>query len=205
MPAPIIAAGIGGVSSLLGGALAGRSKTYTSTTTPQWSPEMQGLMSRLSAFTDQSMSNPGAGLQPIKQAATDNINRNYQGLSRRLSSQFASRGYGSSGDFGNSLYETEYQRAGDLSQLEGQFADREINQRNLGASLSEQLLGMTRGTTTTGNSPSTAAGDAFQSAGNGLSNLSTLLMLSNVLKQPIPTGGNTTTINNTSGFFGGNR
>lgn len=136
------------------------------------------------------MTDPSAGLAPIRQAGLDNINRAYMGISSRLGSQFASRGYGSSGDFGSSLYNTEYQRGGAISGLEGQLAQMANSNRQNGASLSEQLLNLTRGSTTTGTGPSTALSDGFQSAGNGLNNISTLLTLSQALK------GNNNTNNN---------
>ncbi len=100
----------------------------------------------------------------------------------RLSSQFASRGYGSSGSFGNSLYNTEYQRQGDLTGLQSKFAQMGLDQQNFGAGLNEQLLNFGKGQTTTSNGPDTSTGNALMSGGNALSNLSQLLMFQNVLK-----------------------
>jgi hypothetical protein len=94
----------------------------------------------------------------------------------------ARRGYGSSGSTGNSLYRVALARGGDLSNLEGQFADRAITQKNLGATLGEQLLGLGRGTTSTGTTPDTSLSSGLISGGNALENLSQMLMLSKVLK-----------------------
>jgi hypothetical protein len=192
----LIPAAIGAGSSIIGSFLSGKPKTYTQTSTPTWSPDQQALLSQLTQFGKDSMVNPFQGLDPIKNAAIDNINRNYMDVPNQVSSQLARRGYGSSGDMGNSFYKVALARGGDLSNLEGQFADRAIQQRNFGASLSDQLLGLTRGTTSTSNTPDFSASNAFGTAGNALSNLSQLLMFSKVLKGGGGDGGG-------GGFTGG--
>jgi hypothetical protein len=147
---------------------------------------MQALMDELLGQARQSINNPMAGLQPIKNAAVDNVNRNYAGVPRRLASQFAARGYGSSGSFGNSLYDTEFARGGDLSKLEGLFADRAIDERNKGLTFGEQLLNFGKGETTTssgtGTQPGNMAGAGLSAAGSSLGNLSALLVLQKMLK-----------------------
>jgi hypothetical protein len=182
MPAPVIAAGIGGVSSLVGGALAGRSKQYTQTMTPSWSPEMQDLQKKLSAYSSGLLTDPAAGTAPIKANAEEAVNRRYAAMPDVISRSMAARGYGSSGNFGNTMYESGYRRSGELSDINSQIAQLILQQRNTGASLADRLLEMTRSTTSTGNTPSTAAADAFMSGGNALSNISTLLTLSKLLK-----------------------
>jgi hypothetical protein len=129
------------------------------------------------------MSDPGAGLEPIKTAALDNVNRTYIGVPARLASQFASRGYGSSGEFGNSLYKTELARAGDVSKLEGEFGKAAIDQKNYGAQLATAILNAGRGHTTTTTGPDTSLGDAFMSGGNALSNIARLFTLHDILKK----------------------
>lgn len=99
-----------------------------------------------------------------------------------VSRSMAARGYGSSGNFGNTMYESGYRRSGELSDINSQIAQLILQQKNTGASLADRLLEMTRSTTSTGNTPSTAAGDAFMSGGNALSNIGTLLTLSKILK-----------------------
>jgi len=197
--AALLPALIGGGASIAGSLLSGKPKTSTSTssTTPTMTPEMQQLMDKLSAYSTDSMTNGGGqALTTMKNNSIDQVNRNYMGAPARLSSQFASRGYGSSGDFGNSLYQTEYQRQGQLSGLESQYAQMGLNQQNTGANLGEQLLNFGKGSTSTGTgtTPDTSTQNGFLSAGNGLSNLSTLMMLSNVLK-----GGGSGTVGNSVG------
>jgi hypothetical protein len=158
---------------------------------------MQQLMDQLSSYSTGAMQNGGGqALTTMKNNSIDQVNRNYQNVPNQLASQFASRGYGSSGNFGNSLYQTEYQKQGALSGLESQYAQMGLNQQNTGANLGEQLLNFGKGssTTTTGTTPDTSAQNGFLSAGNGLSNLSTIMMLSNVLK-----GGGSGTVGNSVG------
>jgi hypothetical protein len=128
------------------------------------------------------MSDPAAGLQPLKLSAMEGINRNYAQLPDTISRKLASRGYGSSGKMGGALYGTELARMGDLSDLEGKFAGMVADRQNQGASLGEQLLALASGKDVTNTGPSNMAGDALMSGGNALNNLSTLLMLSKVLK-----------------------
>ena len=194
--APLVAAGIGGVSSILGGVLGGRAKTQTSTTTPTWSPEMKALQQQLADYSSNLMKDPSAGLQPTLIANQDRINREYNAMPGNVSRMMASRGYGSSGSMGNTMYKTAMGRSGDMSDLQSRISQMILAQKNQGASLSQQLLQTTRGTTSTGNTPSTAMSDGFMSAGNGLNNIATMLTLSKLLKpgtsQPVggyPGGG----------------
>lgn len=201
--APIIASVIGAGGSIAGSALSGKPKTstQTSSTTPTLTPQMQALMDQLAGYSTDSMNNPGAGLAPIKNAAIDNVNRNYMSVGSRLNKGFASRGYGSSGSLGDSMLQTEFARAGDLTGLEGQFADRAIGQKNFGASLGTQLLGFGRGSSSEGSStgPDMSMSNGLLSGGNALENLSRLLMLGNVLKGG---GGSSVGNMNTSGGGG---
>jgi hypothetical protein len=174
---------IGAGASIVGSLLSGKPKTQTQTTTPTLTPQMQQTMDGLLAYGSNAMQNGGgSAVTTMKNNSIDQVNRNYMGVPARLSSQFASRGYGNSGSFGSSLYNTEYQRQGDLSGLQSQFAKMGLDQQNFGAGLNEQLLNFGKGSTTAGTTPDTSAQNGFLSAGNGLSNLSTLMMLSNVLK-----------------------
>lgn len=184
--AMLVSSLIGAGTSIAGSALSGKPKTNTQTnsTTPTLTPQMQALMDQLSKFSSDSISNPSAGLAPIKNAAVDNVNRNYMSVAPRLNKSFASRGYGSSGGLGDAMLQTEFARGGDLSKLEGDFADRAISRQNFGAGLGESLLSFGRGATSTGTStgPDTSLSNGLLSGGNALENLSRLLMLSNVLK-----------------------
>jgi hypothetical protein len=130
------------------------------------------------------MTDPSAGLAPIKAAGQESINRSFAAAPDNISRTMASRGYGSSGDFGTNIAQAEYARSGQQNDLNSQIAQMILAQKNQGASLSEQLLGMTRSTTqnTTGTGPGSPLSDTFQNAGSGLNNIATLMTLSKLLK-----------------------
>jgi len=146
-------------------------------------------MSQLANFSESSIANPTASMGGIRTAGLDNINKTYDTLPQSVATQMARRGYGSSGNMGNSMYKVAMSRAGDVSNLEGKIAAMGVDRQNAGASLGTQLLGLNRGTTSTGTTPDTSAGNAFMSAGNGLSNMSTLMMFNNLLKPGSGGGG----------------
>jgi hypothetical protein len=75
------------------------------------------------------------------------------------------------------MYQSDYQRSGEQSDLQTQIMQMIMNQRNQGASLSQQLLGMTRGSTTTGTGPDMSGSNALLSTGNAFNNIGTLLSL----------------------------
>lgn len=186
MPPAIGAAVIGGGASILGSFLSGRPRTTTSTMTPTWAPGQQGLLNQVQNYATNQMNNTDPAFQQMKLNAQDQINRRYATMPAQISRQMAARGYGSSGNFGNTMYQSAYQRSGESSDLQTQIMQMILNQRNYGASLSDQLLGLTRGTTTTGTSPDVSASNAFLSGGNALSNISTLLSLNKYLKGATP-------------------
>lgn len=109
-------------------------------------------MQQLLAYGNQSMTDPTAGLAPIRNAGLQQINQAYSGVPGQVAQQMASRGYGSSGKMGDAMYKTNLARAGSVSGLEGQLANMGIQQQQYGASLAEQLLNSLKGTsnTTTG-------------------------------------------------------
>lgn len=135
------------------------------------------------------MSDPSAGLGAIKRNAQQGVDDRYATLPDQISRTLSSRGYGSSGNFGNTMYQSAFARNRDLSNVDSQFAQLIANQKNTGASLSEQLLGLTRGSSSTSTGPDTSLSDGFQSAGNGLNNIATMLTLSKLLKGGGGSGG----------------
>lgn len=116
-------------------------------------------------------------LAPMKLAATSQVNKNYQAMPRKVTAQLAGRGFGKSGKLGTSLYNVEGSRLSDMSNLEGEFANMGREQSNFGASIGQQLLNSLRGTTTT----SSGSGNGLMSAGNGLGNIASMLMMSKIL------------------------
>jgi len=156
-------------------------------------------MTRLLGYSQGLTQDPTAALEPIRNAGLDSINKTYAAVPQAVTQQLASRGYGSSGSVGNSLYKVALARGSAINDLEGQLATKGIDQQNFGAQLGERLLNAGKGTASTtsndssgyqwgssagtGNAttPNNAAANGFLSGGNALSNLSTLLMLQKVL------------------------
>lgn len=191
--APIIASLVGGGLGIAGGMINGKPKTstQTSSSTPTLSPEMQALQAQLMAYSQEQMQDPSKGFAPIRQVGLDNINRSFMSAPSRVSSQLASRGYGSSGDVGGQLYRTELGRAGAMSDFEGQLAQAQIQQKNVGAGLSQNLLNSATGRTSTGSStgPDTSMGDGLMSGGNAMQDLARMLTFNNFLKSPGSSSG----------------
>jgi len=202
MPAPIIAAGIGGASSILGSVFSGKPKTTTqsqtssstNTSMPTFTPEGLQLQRQLLDYQSNLLRDPAAGTGAINSAGVNRINTNYDQLPGQISQQLASRGFGKSGELGQSLYSVGNERLNALSNFQSQMNQLILGRQAQGAALGQDLLNANRGSTTTSNSTSTGtstgpgnmAANGLLSAGNGLSNLSTLLMLQKILK---PGGG----------------
>lgn len=175
---------IGTGSSILGSIFGNKPQQQTSTTTPTLSPQMQQVMDQLLAYQQTTMANPESGLAPIKTAAQERINRNYAGAPDRIQSQLSRRGYGSSGKLPAGLYGLESSRMGDLGDIEGKFAQIGSDRSMQAASIVQNILGSMRGSTTTGTMPGNP-GAGLSAAGTSLGNLSSLMMLQQMLK-----GGN---------------
>ena len=91
------------------------------------------------------ISDPGAGLQPLRTAAISGINRRYTEAPGVISQQLARRGYGKSGLAGDMLYRVESDRLRDLTSLEGMWAELLKGRQMQSLSLAEQLLGLSAG------------------------------------------------------------
>lgn len=141
----------GQTSSTLSGATAGSS-------TPTFSPSLQALMNQLAGYSTQSMTNPSAQLQPIQNAGLDQINQAYSTAPQVAATQLASRGYGSSGAMGNTLYQAANAKAAAQSNFNGQIAGDAVQQGQFGATLANQLLNTGKGTSTSGTTSGTSSG-----------------------------------------------
>jgi len=199
--APLGAAGIsaliGGGASVAGSLLSGKPKTTTqqgttsstSTSTPTFTPEGQQLQRQLLDYQSNLLRDPAAGTGAINAAGVNRINNNYDQLPQQLSQQLASRGFGKSGQLGEGFYQIGNDRLNNLSNFQSEMNKLILGRQAQGAALGQDLLNSTRGSTVTTNGtssgsstgPDTSASNGLLSAGNGLSNLSTLLMLQKVL------------------------
>lgn len=161
MPAAVaIPALISGAGALAGG-LANRTKKAQTSSAPTWSPEDEAFRGRVRSRLDQTLSDPGAGLQPLRTAAISGINRRYAEAPGVISQQLARRGYGKSGLAGDMMYRVESDRLRDLTSLEGMWAELLGNREMQGLSLAQQLLGMSAGRTGTETIPGNVAGGAL--------------------------------------------
>lgn len=185
LPAALLASSlIGGGASIAGSALAGRPKTSTATSGPTWTPDQQRLIDQLLSFSGDTVSDPTAGLRPIQAAGEEQINASYGNIPRIISEQMARRGYGSSGSFGNTMYQTQLGRLSSLSQLRGQMAGLASDRQMQAAGLGDRLLSTVSGRTQTGTSPDYSGGNALMSTGNAFNNIGMLLMMQKMLQQP---------------------
>lgn len=200
IPAALIASSvIGAGASIAGSALSGKPKTSTATSTPNFTPAEQSLVDQLLKYSGDTVSDPSAGLGPLKTASMESINRSYGNLPQIISKYMAQRGYGSSGEFGNSLYQTQLGRLGSLADFQGQFANLVSNRQQNAASLGDRLLSTVTGRTSTSTTPDTSLSNGLLSAGNAFNNIGLLAMMQKMLGGG---GGSTPAPGSYSGFGG---
>jgi hypothetical protein len=171
---PLAVMGAMAAASAVAGALNNRKKKVTSSSTPTWGPEYKGLQDQLMGYSQNLMSDPGKGLEPIRTAGADRINRRYQSMPGKISQNMASRGYGSSGEMGNTMYQTEFARSGEMSDLEELMSKLMLDQQNKGATIGQNLLQMGRGVEGENITPGNVAGGALN---GGLQTMSTMMAL----------------------------
>jgi hypothetical protein len=128
MPVPVIAAAITGGSTLIGGLLS-RKKTVTSTQTPTYTPEQTQLQQTLAGRLTSRLNTP-ANLDPLKVAATSEVNRGFDSAETRLTERLAARGFGKSGKLALGTKGLEIARAGALGDLESKFSGLQLDQEN---------------------------------------------------------------------------
>jgi len=121
-------------------------------------PEMQQLMQQLLGYSNKSMTDPMGAMAPMRNAGLQNINASYANVPGQISSQMASRGYGSSGAMGDAMLKTNLARAGAQSGFEGQLAQMGQQQQQYGSGLAQQLLNSMKGTTTTADGTTSSSG-----------------------------------------------
>jgi hypothetical protein len=144
-------------SSMLQNLLSNTSNTGTSTTAQNLTPYQQAVEGPMSSMILNLLSNPNQTVAPFQQAAANNINANYNGLSSSLAQQFLSTGGGSSGKFGTALAQGDLQRTGQLASNASTFAQTAAMLPLEGVSLAQNLLGLNLGSTTTGSGTSSSS------------------------------------------------
>jgi hypothetical protein len=175
---PLIASGV----SALGGALANRKSTSTST--PTVAPEYAGLQGDLIKQITERMSNPGAGVEPLRLGLMEGVNRRFKTLPGKLTTSLAQRGFAKSGQLGAGFKGLELARMGEQGDIATRMAELELNRGDQGLDMATRLLGLGTGQTATQSGNMLGGG-----IGAGSETLTTLLMLDKLLKGSAPGGG----------------
>ncbi len=105
-------------------------------------PEQSSVLGLLSDTIQGKLTQPQAGLEPLKTQARQQVNDIYSGGWQGLRDKMLGSGGGRSGKFGMAARNMEQARLGQLSALEPQFANLALQQEQLGSSLAAALLGM---------------------------------------------------------------
>lgn len=147
--------------------LFGSSSSGTSTTGPVTTGPGSAPYGDLLSFSQQLLNNPSQGMQPIANAGMEEINSSYGNIPQVVSSAMAKRGYGSSGDMGDTMYKTQLGRLSSLSQFQGQMANLTSQRQMSAAQIMQSLMGHTTNTTSSTVNPAAA----FSSLGTIMSML----------------------------------
>lgn len=175
-----IAAGISALTGVGGAVASGLSSKQS---TPTFNSTAAGLNGANSSYLENILQDPQAGMGPIASAGTQAIDNSYAGSADTISRMMASRGYGSSGSMGNTMYQTNLSRLGSLSQFNGTMAQLESQRQMQASGDVNQLIGLNTGQNVS--TPGAGLANGLMSSGSALgSNLSIMAML-----QAMLTGG----------------
>lgn len=131
------------------------------------------------------MTNPGAGLAPIRSGLREQVNARYAGADEGIREKLLAGG-SKTGKYGRAVRQAEYSRLGELGGVDGQIARLVLEQQDRGTSLAERLLGMNFGQEASGSTSSsstmsgTSVAPGSAAAGGlagGLTMLTTLMAL----------------------------
>lgn len=173
---------IAGAGSLIGGALAGRSRTQTntSTTNATYSPETQQVMARLATILTKRLNKGKQVKQGDRDAGRTSINETYDAILPRVEGDLTARGFGESGKLGQAILGLQIARANQFQKLESQLQDdAETRYQNT----INQALAFAHPTGSTTNSTTTLPGQGIGGtiAGFG-TDLATMIYLNKLLK-----------------------
>ncbi len=133
-----------------------QSGTQSGTTARVLTPDQLTAQSQLTQIIHALATNPDQFLAPAQNQARNQVNDNYSGLADSLRQQFmANPGGGSSGKYGTVALQSDLGRRKSLSDVDTTFATEKSQLPLTAANLSEQLLGMNMGTTSTGTTANT--------------------------------------------------
>jgi hypothetical protein len=130
--------------------------TSSGTTARTLTPEQLQAQTQITQLIHALATNPGQFLAPAQNDARNQVNDNYAGVSDSLRQQFlANPSGGSSGKYGTVATQADLARRGDLSKVDTTFATEKSQLPFTAAGLSQQLLNMNMGQTTTGTTSNT--------------------------------------------------
>ena len=186
---PAILALTGG--SIVGGALAGRDRTTTSTQKTVLTPEQQQLSTSLSTQLQGNLSRGGRApnVQPIRNQGRTAINRATDNAKTRLETDLASRGFERSGQLGGGFGQIETNRVNAIGNLEAQILQfieeqkRADEQRNI-----ENALTFLPTSSAVSRSTTESGGRLSGAIEGGLGGLTSLFVLDRLLSAQGPAG-----------------
>ena len=94
------------------------------------------------------MTQPGAGLEPIRTAMRGGVNARYSAMPDTLATKMLAHGGARSGKFGTAMRQGEMARLGELGDVDSEIARMMLEQQECGAGLGERVLGLNLGQTT---------------------------------------------------------
>lgn len=134
--------------------------TQSGSTTKVLTPEQLKAQTQLAQTIHALATNPDQFLAPAKNNARNDVNDNYSGLADSLRQQFmGTTGGGGSGKFGMVATQADLGRRKALSDVDTQFDLAKSSAPLTAAQLSQQLLGLNMGTTSTGTTANTGTSD----------------------------------------------
>lgn len=146
------AAMIGGstLSGILGNRQSARTQTTNQTTSNASTtrrrrilrPEQEPLLGTLASRATELLTNPGAGLGPIRLARRNQVNADFAGIEDTLADRMLAHGGRASGKFGRAVREANVARLGALSGVDADLARTVLEQQERGSNLMERLLAM---------------------------------------------------------------
>lgn len=190
-------------AGVLGGRKSARTGTFdrtttrsgTSTRTRTLRPEQEESIGWLRDIASKLLTDPSAGLEPLKVGARGAVNRRYAGAPQSLADKMLTHGQ-KSGKFGRGMRMMEMGRLGELSALEPEFARMILEQQEQGVGIAERLLSQDfGGTVTTSGTDRSYGTETFPGSmlgsgiGHGVEGLMSLLMINRMLQGSGSGGG----------------
>jgi len=142
----------------------------TGTNTPTFSSSQSGLQSTLASLLQSFMPATGqTGLSPNVQAqetgSANTINQSYSQLGTRMNRFLAARGFGQSGQSGQTQLQTELGRQGALATNASNAAGQQLNLGSTYLSDALQLAFADPGSTSSGTTSGSSSGYGFNPSG----------------------------------------